>query len=91
MFHYREKAGLEVDAIVQANDGRWAAFVVKLGEGRVDKRARNLLKLAKRVNPRGVGHSPVGSVHDPDRTENLKSLRGPDRDWMPGSSPLLTG
>ena len=37
VFHYREKGGLEVDAIVQRNDGRWAAFVeVKLGEGRVD-------------------------------------------------------
>ena len=36
VFYYREKGGLEVDAIVQAADGRWAAFAVKLGEGRAD-------------------------------------------------------
>lgn len=36
VFHYREKGGLEVDAIVQAADGRWAGFEVKLGEGRAD-------------------------------------------------------
>ena len=55
VFHYREKGGLEVDAIVQANDGRWAAFEVKLGEGRVDQGARNLLRLAERVDPERMG------------------------------------
>ena len=55
VFHYREKGGLEVDAIVQANDGRWAAFEVKLGEGRVDDGARNLLRLADRVDPERMG------------------------------------
>ena len=37
VFHYREKGGLEVDAVVQANDGRWAAFEVRLGGGRADE------------------------------------------------------
>ena len=55
VFHYREKGGLEVDAIVQANDGRWAAFEVKLGEGRADEGARNLLRLAERVDPDRMG------------------------------------
>ena len=36
VFHYREKDGLEVDAIVDAGDGRWAAFEVKLGDRWVD-------------------------------------------------------
>ncbi len=31
VLHYREKGGLEVDAVVQAADSRWAAFEVKLG------------------------------------------------------------
>lgn len=48
--HYRDKDGLEADAIVQAMDGRWAAFEIKLGGKRVDEGARNLLKLAKRVD-----------------------------------------
>ena len=55
VFHYREKSGLEVDAIVQANDGRWAAFEVKLGEGRADDGAENLLRLAERVDPERMG------------------------------------
>ena len=55
VFHYREKGGLEVDAIVQSNDGRWAAFEVKLGEGRADEGAGNLLRLADRVDPERMG------------------------------------
>ncbi len=55
VFHYREKGGLEVDAIVQANDGRWAAFEVKLGDWRADAGARNLLRLADRVDPERMG------------------------------------
>lgn len=55
VFHYREKGGLEVDAIIQANDGRWAAFEVKLGDWRADAGARNLLRLADRVDPERMG------------------------------------
>ena len=55
VFHYREKTGLEVDAIVQGNDGRWAAFEVKLGEGRADEAADNLLRLAQKVDPDRMG------------------------------------
>ena len=55
VFHYREKGGLEVDAIVQANDGRWAAFEVRLGEGSVDGGARNLLRLVERVDVGRMG------------------------------------
>ena len=49
VFHYREKEGLEVDAIVEAADGRWAAFEIKLGERWVDDGARNLRRLARRL------------------------------------------
>ena len=62
VFHYREKGGLEVDAIVQANDGRWAAFEVKLGEGRVDDGARNLLRLAERVDAERMGEAAALGV-----------------------------
>ncbi len=50
VYHYRASDGLEADAIVQAMDGRWAAFEIKLGGKRVDEGARNLLKLAQRVD-----------------------------------------
>ncbi|MEX0993172.1 MAG: AAA family ATPase [Solirubrobacterales bacterium] len=46
---------LEVDAVVQAVDGRWAAFEIKLGQNWIDEGARNLLKLAKRVDSSKTG------------------------------------
>ena len=49
VFHYREKDGLEVDAVVEAADGRWAAFEIKLGERWVEEGAANLRRLAKRL------------------------------------------
>ena len=55
VFHYREDGRLEVDAVVQARDGRWAAFEVKLGPRAVEEGARNLLRLAERVDPQTVG------------------------------------
>jgi len=50
LYHYRDAAGLEVDAIVERRDGTWAAFEVKLGPGAVDDAARSLLRLAGRVD-----------------------------------------
>lgn len=55
VFHYRENGRLEVDAVVQARDGRWAAFEVKLGPRMVEEGARNLLRLAERVDQQMVG------------------------------------
>ena len=51
VFHYRDNTGLEVDAIVELPDGRWAGFEVKLGSspGVVDAAAASLLKLRDRV------------------------------------------
>lgn len=49
IFHYREKDGLEVDAVVEAADGRWAALEIKLGERWVPEAQANLRRLAERV------------------------------------------
>ena len=48
--HYRDSAGLEIDAIVRQNSGAWAAFEVKLGVGMHDEAASNLLKLNEVVD-----------------------------------------
>lgn len=49
--HYRDERGLEVDAIVELADGRWAAFEVKLGgESSIERAAANLHKLAAQVS-----------------------------------------
>ena len=55
VYHYRDNTGLEVDAVVDAGPGRWAAFEIKLGAGRVDDAARTLLKFADRVDTERCG------------------------------------
>lgn len=56
VYHYRDNTGLEIDAIVQAVDGRWAAFEVKLGGvDAVDAAAGNLHRLVARVDTGAIG------------------------------------
>ena len=62
VFHYRDNTGLEVDAIVDAGPGRWGAFEIELGASRADEAARNLLRLAERVDPGPVGEPAVLGV-----------------------------
>ena len=50
VYQYRDNTGLEVDAVVDAGMGRWAAFEVKLGTGRIDAAAATLLRFADRVD-----------------------------------------
>jgi predicted AAA+ superfamily ATPase len=52
VFHYRDSSGLEVDAIVELRDGRWAAIEVKMGgERHIDAAAHSLRALADKVSP----------------------------------------
>lgn len=42
VYHYRDKSGLECDAVVVLRDGRWGAVEIKLGSAEFDKAAKNL-------------------------------------------------
>lgn len=54
--HYRDKSGLEADAIVRLPNGRWAGIEVKLGgEGRINEGAGHLLALAGKVDSQKTG------------------------------------
>lgn len=56
VYHYRDKSGLEADAVVSLPDGRWGAVEVKLGgEGRIEEAARHLLALSEKVDHRKSG------------------------------------
>lgn len=55
VLQYRDSGGLEVDAIVEAGDGRWMAFEVKLGSGQVDDAAANLRQFAERIDTARCG------------------------------------
>jgi uncharacterized protein len=46
---YRDNKGLEVDAVVEAADGRWLAAEIKLGHHRVEEGASNLLALRDKL------------------------------------------
>ncbi len=62
VLQYRDNSGLEVDAIVETADGRWAAFEVKLGAGQVDDGANTLRRFADRVDTGRVGQPSVLGV-----------------------------
>lgn len=51
IYHYRDASGLEIDAIVELNDGRWAAFEVKMGGSKnIDDAAAHLHALRSKVS-----------------------------------------
>lgn len=50
IFHYRDGSGLEADAVIALNDGRWAAVEVKLGSKEIEDAAVHLLELKNKVN-----------------------------------------
>lgn len=54
--HYRDKGGLEADAVISLPSGSWAGVEVKLGGAeRIDEGARHLLALAAKVDERATG------------------------------------
>lgn len=48
--YYSDSDGLEVDAIIELLDGRWAAIEIKLSEAKVDEAAKNLNRLKKKIS-----------------------------------------
>lgn len=56
VFHYRDKARLEVDAVIERDDGSWIAVEVKLGApDAIDEAAKSLLALAAKVDTSVTG------------------------------------
>ena len=48
--HYRDNAGLECDAVLKLEDGRWAAVEIKLGgDELVEEGAKSLLRLKNKI------------------------------------------
>jgi len=50
VFHYRDKNGLEADAIVHLKDGRWGAIEVKMGAKEIELATENLKQLREKIN-----------------------------------------
>lgn len=62
VLHYRDSNGLEIDAIVEAANGQWGAFEVKLGPGQVDDAAATLVKFSESVDTSKCGAPAVLAV-----------------------------
>lgn len=62
VLHYRDNKGLEVDAVVELADGRWAAFEIKLGQAAIDNGAAALLKFRDVVDLNRRGEPAVLGV-----------------------------
>lgn len=51
MYHYRDKNGLECDAVVHLRNGKYGLVEVKLGGDKlINEGAENLLTLAGKIN-----------------------------------------
>lgn len=51
VLHYRDKSGLECDAVVRLRNGRYGLVEIKLGGDKlVSEGAANLIKLAKKID-----------------------------------------
>ncbi len=50
VYHYRDKLGLECDAVVHLRNGSYALIEVKLGGSEIDDAARNLIALSSKID-----------------------------------------
>jgi hypothetical protein len=58
LMYYRDSTGLEVDAIIELVDGRWAAFEIKLGENGVPAGIDALAKLRRKIASNPAARNP---------------------------------
>ncbi len=58
LFYYRDAYGLEVDAVIELAQGRWAALEIKLDVDKADKAAESLLRLSSKVAANPMAQNP---------------------------------
>ena len=62
VMHYRDKAGREVDAIVELPDGRWGVIEVKLGQPAIPAGAKSLMRFLEVVDVERMGVPSFAAV-----------------------------
>ena len=65
MSYYRDRYGLEADAVLRLKDGRFALIEIKLGQSGVDEGAKHLNEIEFLIN-------------EHNKTETQNTLRSPD-------------
>lgn len=53
--YYRDDNGLEVDIIIEGDDGAWAAFEIKLGQDLLDDAATHLVRFSEKIDTERMG------------------------------------
>ena len=57
LYHYQDYDGNEFDAVIEFDDGNYAAFEIKLGAKQIDEAANNLIRISNLIKEKG-GKSP---------------------------------
>jgi len=57
--YYRDRYGLEADAVLHLDDGRYALVEFKLGESEIDEGAKHLLEIERLVSERNKKEEQV--------------------------------
>ena len=64
VFHYRDKSGLECDAVIHLRNCRYGLVEIKLGGDRlINERASNLLALVDKINTDKIKEPSFLIVH----------------------------
>ena len=58
LFYYRDAYGLEVDAVIELAQGRWAGLEIKLDVAKADEAAASLLRLRDKVASNPMAQNP---------------------------------
>ncbi len=58
LHYYRDSDGLEVDAIIELRNGKWAAFEIKLGENKADEAFTALKRLREKISFNPAAQNP---------------------------------
>ena len=59
LYFYRDSNGFEINAIMELDDGKWAAFEIKLSEINFDQAAQNLLRFEKQILEQKIKKIPA--------------------------------
>lgn len=58
LYHYQDYAGKEIDAVIELEDGNWAAFEIKLGANQIEAAAQDLVALRDAIANEKEGVPP---------------------------------
>lgn len=57
LFHYQDYSGIEIDAVIELENGEWIAIEIKLGSNQIDEAAKSLIKIRDKISEEG-GNAP---------------------------------